>query len=204
MISIAQLIQSRVSVNLFDATRGLSVAQITELARLATRSPSSFNVQNWRLVAVRTPEAKERLKKLAYGQQKVTDAAVTFIVCGALEAHEILPRSLQPSIDAGVITQKVADGWISAARKAYGTNPQFQRDEAIRSASMAAMTLMLAAEGMGLASGPMIGFDAAGVAREFGLAPTEVPAMLVTVGYAAPGNTGQKPRRPLSETLAIV
>ena len=66
------------------------------------------------------------------------------------------------------------------------------------------MTLMLAAQGRGLASGPMIGFDADGVSRVFSLAATEIPAILVTVGYAAPGNWPQKPRRPISEVLAYV
>jgi nitroreductase len=83
-------------------------------------------------------------------------------------------------------------------------NPERQRDEAIRSASMGAMTLMLAAQGMGLVSGPMIGFDPAGVAKEFNLTTDDVPAMLVAVGYSAPGNWPQKPRLPVKEVLSIV
>lgn len=35
-----------------------------------------------RAIAVRTREAKARLHKVARSQQKVPDAAVTFIVCG--------------------------------------------------------------------------------------------------------------------------
>jgi nitroreductase len=49
----------------------------------------------------------------------------------------------------------------------------------------------------------MVGFDAEGVAREFGLAPSEVPVMLVAVGRAGSGNWPQKPRRPLAEVLEI-
>jgi nitroreductase len=76
-----------------------------------------------------------------------------------------------------------------------------QRDEPVRSASLAAMTLMLAAQGMGLVSGSMSGFDADGVAREFQLDATQVPVILVTVGYPAAGNWPQKPRRPLHEVI---
>ena len=47
----------------------------------------------------------------------------------------------------------------------------------------------------------MSGFDAAGVAREFKLGANEVPVILVTVGYAAPGNWPQKPRKALAEVL---
>ncbi|OUL88856.1 nitroreductase family protein [Paraburkholderia hospita] len=194
-------IESRISANHFDAARLLADHEIEDLIRLATKAPSAFNLQNWKFVAVRTADAKARLLPHAYCQQKVVDAAVTFIVCGTLEPHRTLPVALQPSVSAGLIDDATRDGWLGAARSMYQDNPALQRDEAIRSASLAAMTLMLAAQGKGLASGPMIGFDPAGVAREFGLASTDLPAMLVTVGYPAPGNWPQKPRRPVADVL---
>ncbi|MGB5798738.1 MAG: nitroreductase family protein, partial [Mesorhizobium sp.] len=64
-------------------------------------------------------------------------------------------------------------------------------------------TLIHAAGALGLASGPMAGFDAEGVARAFGLRANDVPVLLVAVGRAAPGNWPQKPRRPLAEVLEI-
>ena len=57
----------------------------------------------------------------------------------------------------------------------YKENMTLQRDEAIRSGALAGATLMLAAQGMGFATTPMTGFDAAGVAAEFGIPATEVP-----------------------------
>jgi nitroreductase len=63
---------------------------------------------------------------------------------------------------------------------------------------------MFAAQAQGLGSSPMIGFDAAGVSQEFGLACDEVPVVLVTVGYAAKGNRPQKPRRSVTELLSFV
>ena len=170
----------------------------------ATRAPSAYNFQNWRFIAVRSPDAKERLKAVAYGQQKVQDASVVFVICGTLAAHEQLARMLKPSVDAGIIEPHMADVWVKQAAGAHANNPGLQRDEAIRSASLAAMTLMLAAEGMGLASAPMIGFDMAGLARELNLSAGEVPAIVVTVGYPLAGNWPQKPRRPVSEVLTII
>lgn len=76
-----------------------------------------------------------------------------------------------------------------------------QRDEALRSASLAGMTMILAAEGMGLSSCAMTGFDAEAVHAAFGLGADEVPVMLVAVGHAAQGNWPQKPRRPLDDVL---
>ena len=50
----------------------------------------------------------------------------------------------------------------------------------------------------------MIGFDAAGVAQEFGLTGDEVPVVLVRVGYTADGNWPQKPRRSVTDLLTFV
>ncbi len=86
----------------------------------------------------------------------------------------------------------------------YQDNPQFQRNEAIRSGSLAAVTLMLVAKGQGLVSAPMIGFDQLAVAQAFGLSATEVPVMLVTVGYPGSANWPQKPRKAVKDVLQFV
>ena len=202
--TVKEAIEQRISANMFDPSKSLTTAQIEELIRLATCAPTAFNFQNWRFIAVQSIEAKERLKAVAYGQQKIVDAAVTFIVCGKLEAHKGLAHALKPSIASGLLEQSMADAWVHMAHDGHENNPIRQRDEAIRSASMGAMTLMLAAQGMGLVSGPMIGFDPAGVSKEFQLTANDIPAMLVAVGIAAPGNWPQKPRLPVREVLTIV
>lgn len=196
------LIEQRVSANRFDHGHALTDAEIADLTRLATLAPTAYNLQNWRFVAVRTREAKTRLRSLAYGQAKVSDAAVTFVVCGMLPDHAAIPERLHPFVQAGYMPADMALGWQEGARAQYA-DPRTARDEAVRSATLGAATLMYAAEALGLASGPMVGFDAEGVARAFGLGPDEVPVMLVAVGRAAPGNWPQKPRRPLAEVLVL-
>ncbi|MFN3732971.1 nitroreductase family protein [Comamonas testosteroni] len=197
------LIEQRISANRFDASHTLADAEIARLVQLATRAPTAYNLQNWRFIAVRTPGAKARLRAVAQDQAKVQEAAVCFIVCGVLADPEALAERLQPSVDAGFMPAAMAQGWLQAAQQQYAS-AQAVRDEALRSASFGAMTLMHAAQALGLASCAMTGFDAEGVAASFGLASEEVPAMLVTVGRAAPGNWPQKPRRPLDQVLELV
>lgn len=204
MFDIASIIKSRISANSYDTERSLSDQQVAELIELATHAPSAFNLQNWKFLAVRSAEAKARLLPLAWGQQKIVDAAVTFIVCGTLNPHETLPSALKPTLDAGIIDQAIYDMWVGAAEGMYKENPQLQRDEAIRSGSLAAMTLMLAAKGQGLVSTPMIGFDQSAVAKEFGLSDLEIPVMLVTVGYPGATNWPQKPRKAVNDVLQFV
>ncbi|MDG9670586.1 nitroreductase family protein [Hahella sp. CR1] len=202
--TVKDLIENRVSTGRYDAEKSLSEEQITELVRLATRAPSAYNFQNWKFIAVRSPEAKARLQAVSYGQKQVVDAAVTFIICGTLAAHEGLASALQPSVAAGFLPQAFSDGWVAQASSSHENNPMLQRDEAFRSASLAAMTLMFAAQGMGLSTGAMSGFDPQALAQEFGLSEREVPVMLVTAGYPTEGNWPQKVRRPVEEVMALV
>ncbi len=197
-----ETIKHRISANNFDSTKTLSEAEIKDLISYAIEAPSSFNIQHWRFVAVTKSEEKARLKAVAYNQPKVSDAAVTFIVLGDLQAHERLPEIYQPLIEAGAMKQEQVDGIVGMANGFY-SNPAMARDETIRGASLAAMTLMLAAEAKGLVSGPMIGFDPEGVKREFGIADRYLPVMLIAVGYAAEGNHPRKPRLSLDQVLAF-
>jgi nitroreductase len=198
-----EVLKNRISTNKFDTTRKLSDDEIRDLVRWAAEAPSAYNVQPWRFIAVTEPADKERLKAVAYGQQKVADAAVTFIVLADLRAYERLPDILKRSVEAGIFGQQMADSWSQSMKGAHQANPQAARDEAIRGASLAAMTLMVAAGDKGLASGPMIGFDPEGVKREFGIPDRYLPAMLITVGYPAPGNWPRKPRLTPDEILAF-
>ncbi len=199
-----ELIEERRTTNLFDPSRPISDAQIAQLVHLATTAPTSFNLQNWRFIAVRTPEQKARLRKISWDQAKVSEAAVTFIVCGQLADYRTIPERLSPVVEAGIMPAEMVPGWEDAAKSLYHEQPQRQRDEAVRTATFGAATLIYAAEAAGLGSAPMIGFDADAVAREFGLANDEVPVMLLAVGHALPANWPRKPRRPVAEVLQFV
>jgi nitroreductase len=201
---IIAAIESRVSANLFDAEKALGGAHIEELTRLATRAPTAYNMQNWRFIVVTTPEAKARLQAAAYGQAKVAEAAVTYIVCGKLPSHTAMNERLRPSVEAGFMPAEMVGAWTQAVESTYGDNPEKQRDEAVRTATLGAAFLMFAAEAYGLATGPMVGFDPTAVARQFSLAADEIPVMLVAVGYAREGNWPQKPRLPVSRVLETI
>lgn len=201
--ALISAIEQRYSASAFDPARPLPDAQIHELIRLATCAPTAFNLQNWRFIAVRTAEAKARLREAGWDQPKISQAPVTFIICGQLPDYQSMPDRLQPSVEAGIMPPTMVPAWTQMAKDLYDGKSQMQRDEAVRSAVFGAATLMLAAHGMGLASGPMCGFDPEGVARHFDLATDEVPVLLLALGYAAPGNWPQKPRRPLAQVLQL-
>jgi nitroreductase len=204
MTDALSIITSRTSANNFDSTASLTAAQIEELVSYTQNAPTAFNLQNWRVVAFSSKAQKEALKAAAYGQQKVADAAVTFVVVGIKDGYKEIARLAKPLLDNGAIDQAAYDGWVGMTVGSHENNPQLQHDEAFRSASLAAMTLMYAAQAKGYVSGPMSGFVPDQVSTVAGLGPNEIPVILVAVGPAAPGNWPRKPRRPLAEQVKIV
>ena len=197
------VIRERTSINLFDPNKQISEAEIRDIVADAIQAPSSYNIQHWRFVAVTDLEKKKKLQAAAYNQAKVGHASATIIVLGDLRGYEKLGRILSPLVKSGTITQEAAEQTAKRAAAAYTNNPQFQRDEAIRSGAFAGMTLMIAAQARGYVTGPMIGFDPEQVKKIFGISDRYVPVMLITLGHAAPGNGMRKPRLGVDEVLAF-
>ncbi|MFJ1259169.1 nitroreductase family protein [Cupriavidus sp. CuC1] len=202
--AVIESILSRSAAKYYDPTATLSDDQICGLVRIGTSAPTSFHMQNWRFIAVRSPEAKARLSPIAWNQPPITEAAVTFIVCGQLADSSVIPDRLAPLVEAGVMPAEMVPEWEIPARNLYMEYPQRQRDEAVRTATFGAAAMIYAARSLGLGSTPMIGFDAEAVHREFGLAEDEVPVLLLSVGAERPGNWPQKPRRPVADVLDLV
>lgn len=202
--AVIENILSRSAAKYYDPAATLSDDQIRELVRIGASAPTSFHLQNWRFIAVRTPEAKARLSPIAWNQPPITEAAVTFIICGQLADSSVIPERLASLVEAGVMPAAMVSDWEAPARGLYLEHPQRQRDEAIRTATFGASAIIYAARSLGLGSTPMIGFDAEEVVREFGLAENEVPVMLLSIGAERSGNWAQKPRRPLDEVLDLI
>jgi nitroreductase len=144
------------------------------------------------------------LSPIAWKQPAITEAAVTFIICGQLADSSVIPDRLAPVVEAGIMPAKLIPDWEIPARDLYKDYPQRQRDEAVRTGAFGAAAMIYAARSLGLGSTPMIGFDAEAVHRDFGLAEDEVPVMLLSVGAERPGNWPQKPRRPVADVLDLI
>jgi nitroreductase len=199
--AVIETILARSAAKYYDTTAVLSDDQIRDLVRIGTSAPTSFHLQNWRFIAVRSPEAKARLRPIAWSQPAITEAAVTFIIVGQMADASTVPARLRPVVEAGLMPAHLVPEWEGPARGLYDNQPQRQRDEAVRSATFGAAAIVYAARSLGLGSTPMIGFDAEAVHREFGPAAHEIPVMLLTVGPERPGNWPQKPRLPVDDVL---
>lgn len=171
--------------------RPLDDATLHTLYDLLKWAPTSANSSPARFVFVRSPAEKERLLAcLDEGNRAQTRAApVTAIVAMDLAFYEQLAQ-LAPHTDAR--------SWFA------GNEPLIELT-ALRNSSLQGAYLMLAARALGLAVGPMSGFDGAAVNRAFFDGTTYRVNFLCNLGYAdEPAIRPRAPRLTFEQACRIV
>jgi nitroreductase len=176
-LSVADAIQARRAVKAFDPGHKMSAQEIDRLLSLAVLAPTAFNIQNWRYVQLRDPQLREQVRAVAWDQAQVTDASLLMVLCADLKAWDKEPIRYWRHVQ-----KPVQDIVLPAIHQYYTGREQVQRDEAMRSCGLAAMTLMLAAQEMGYDSCPMDGFDFDAVGKLINLPPDHAIALFVAIG----------------------
>ncbi len=184
-LSAPEAIALRRATRHFDPDKPLADDLLKTILHLATLAPSGYNMQPWRFVVVRSARNRERLKACAYNQPKIGEAPVVVIVLGYLNPHR---DDLDPMADhqerLGVINREISFAMRSNARKALEHQPD-PTVWATRSAMLAAATLMIAAESLGVSSAPMEGFEEPKVREAFGVPDDHAVCCLIALGHAS-------------------
>lgn len=166
-------------------------ALLVKLYELLRMAPTAANSSPARVVFVRSPEAKEKLKPcLDKGNQDKTMAApVTAIIAYDMEFYEKLPK-LFPHVDA---------------RSWYAGKPAAIEATAKRNGTLQGGYLILAARALGLDCGPMSGFNNAKVDEAFFAGTAYQSNFLCNLGYGDASKLHPRsPRLEFDEACKIV
>lgn len=179
-----QAIRERRAINYFEPGKTIPDSELNELLELANFAPSSFDLQPWKVIAVRDPERKKTLRNCAMNQQKVEDAAAVLIMVADPDGvEENKDRVLESWQALGFMKPEARGAYSGMMDSLYGARDSLTRKLfAAKNTALYAMTLMIAARGMGLETHPMDGFDEACVKKEFGIPQDKIVIMLVAVG----------------------
>lgn len=189
---ILEALAKRRSARSFDPDRPIPPSVLERVLETARLAPSALNLQPVCFVVCTRPETKRSLRAAAFDQQKIEDAAAVVVLAADLD----LAARARRMPELSCFEPDRLEEWTELARLAYDGHPDRCRDEAFRSGGLSAMALLAAAEGAGLASAPVGGFDSEQVARAVGLPPSRLPVLLVALGYsgAKPPLTPRPPR----------
>jgi 3-hydroxypropanoate dehydrogenase len=173
-------------------SREVPDALLREIVDIMKLGPTSANCQPTRIVFVRTPAAKERLKPFlsATNRDKTMQAPVTAIIAYDMTFYDHLPRLFPHNQDA---------------RSWFAGKPEHIGMTAIRNGSLQGAYFMLAARAVGLDCGAMSGFDNAGVDKEFFPDSPVKSNFLCNLGYGDPsGLFARSPRFDFDEMAKIL
>ncbi|MBN2654099.1 MAG: nitroreductase family protein [Nitrospirae bacterium] len=188
-MDILSALKERRSVNFFDPDRNIPDELLQELISVSNLAPSSFNLQPWKVVVVQKAADKKRLRQCAMDQPKVEEAPVVLVmVADPVCAEENLENMLDSWAQLGYIKPEMKDTYKGITKNLYGSPDSIQRAYfAIKNTALFAMSLMVAAKGLGLETHPMDGFDEDCIKKEFRIPKDKIVPMIICIGYIKPG-----------------
>ena len=156
--------------------------------------PTSANTTPMRIVFVKSPQAKQRLKPaLSAGNvEKTMVAPVCAIVSDDMKFYEFIPRLFPHN-------PQFADLFKQPGKE------EFTRTHAFRNSTLQGAYLIIAARALGLDAGPMSGFDNDKVDAEFFPDGRYKSNFLINLGYADHSKVHPRlPRLSFEEVCKIV
>lgn len=151
----------------------VSDEQLREIYELAKHGPTSANITPLRIMFTRPGEGRDRLlPHMNEGNRPKTAAApVVAILADDHAFHERIPELLpfKPEL-----------------RDVFAANDALREKSAIYNGALQAAYFIFAIRAVGLAAGPMLGFDAAGIDAEFLSDSTWKTQLVVNIGHPGP------------------
>lgn len=143
--------------------------QLRAVTELAKWPPTMANTNPLRILFIRTPEGKKRLEPLMSegNRAKTMSAPVVAVLAVDKDFHDKIPELLP---------------YKPEAREQFATDAARREQLAVFNGALQAGYFILAVRAAGLAAGPMLGFDAAGVDAEFFADRPYRTILLVNIG----------------------
>ncbi len=170
----------------------VSDEQVQAIYDLVKYAPTAFNQQPLRVVLVRSTEARARLvQHMADGNKAKTESApLVAVLVADNEFHEELPALLPH---------------FPQAKDLFFSERPVRESSALLNGALQVGYFILGVRAAGLAAGPMTGFDAAGIDKEF--FPERDHSVLAVVNIGKPGvdaSFARSPRLSYDEVVTTV
>jgi nitroreductase len=159
----------------------VTAEQFRHIYDLAKWAPTSMNSQPLRIVLVESAEARARLIPLMSGnnQDRTETAPLVAILATDYDFHDEFHKTFPV---------------FPGARDAFAADEAARRDAATLNAGLQVGYFILGVRAAGFAAGPMTGFDAAAVSREFFPDGRHQALVVLNIGRAAVD--AYRPRQP--------
>lgn len=195
----------RYATKKFDKNKQVSAENIQLLKETVRLTASSYGLQPYKVLEVKSPEIREKLKAVSFGQPQVTDASTLFVFCAN---DDLTDTHIDAYLELSAKTQKVDvevfKGYGDFMKGVFGSRTTADKHEwAARQAYIALGNLLTTAASMQIDVCPMEGFDARQYNEILGLKGSGYSSVVIAaIGYRSADDEAQnkaKVRRPLGE-----
>lgn len=179
VLTVTEAIESRRSIRRF-LKRSIPNEKIEEILELTRLSPSAWNLQPWRFHIINDPDLKDKLQEVATGNKQITSAPAVIVVTTDMEdVLKNLHETTHPSI-----TNEHKEKELMYLTTQFENMTKEERGQwGLAQANIALGFLLIAIQGLGYASSPMLGFDQAKVQEILQLPHYVEFAAMVAFGY---------------------
>lgn len=201
MSEFESIIKLRRSANRFVENVELPRREMEEILSLTKYAPSAYNLQHAHYYVVTDRTRIEKIYEAAFRQYKSKTASAVVFVLGDTKAHLQAANLFEGMRILGVLSQQEYEQTVNATHQYYESRGEaFQRDDAIRNASLSAMQFMLIAKDKGWDTCPMHSIEGDKLNELLDVPEHFVPVMMITMGKSAIESSRPRGyRKPVNE-----
>jgi nitroreductase len=154
----SQVVAERRATPSFDGSP-LPEADLLAILEAGLQAPSSYNLQPWRFIVIRSPEQRRRLRSACFNQAKVEEASAVIVACGDADGwrNGDLDEMLRMGRAGGMPESFAHQARINIPNY-LGNHPNLDA-WLNRQVTFALTTMMWRAESLGYNTSPMEGFE---------------------------------------------
>ncbi|MFN3910334.1 MAG: nitroreductase family protein [Candidatus Anstonellaceae archaeon] len=189
-MNLEEILKNRYATKLFDGKK-INEQKIEKLFELILLSPSSYNLQPWKIKVIEDQKTKERLFSASYNQKQITSCSHLLVFCANLNIEEnirlleekLLKTKQKNEIEEYIEVLKNFASFLKGEKRLLWAQKQVY---------LIAQTTLIAAKYLGFDSCPMEGFEPEKYKEILNLPKELVPTLVIPIGYAA-----DKPREKI-------
>ncbi|MEM3372799.1 MAG: NAD(P)H-dependent oxidoreductase [Candidatus Anstonellales archaeon] len=180
--NLLNLAKTRYATKVFDG-RKISESDLNKILEMVRLTPSSYNIQPWKIVIVQDDNLKKELKKASYNQEQITSCSHLLVLCAETDTEKLIQK-IENDLKTKLPEEKLK-GYISMLKQFTNSLDEKSKISWLqKQVYLAAESAMLAAKALGIDSCPMEGFEPEKYKKILNLPQNLIPTVLIPIGYA--------------------
>lgn len=197
-MELLENLKKRYATKKFDASQKVSEQNIDYIKEAIQLSASSFGLQPYKVLEVKSHGIREALKPMSWGQSQITDASNLFVFCNYIDVKDQDTDDLiqLKSETTGIEISKLSGYGDFIKGKIEEKSAEEVINWTAKQTYIALANAMSACAELNIDSTPMEGFDSAAYNKTLGLSEKGLNASVVlAIGYRSSEDASQHTKK---------